>query len=211
MTLQAPEFGAETQTPTVNVGAADGNVLPHSSFNMEQLRLSPNYGADLNVKRVLNVVPCRKPHSQEWFMTSADPANQFDTYVLESKEDREVYLVDRSLWPSLAGELKPKGLILTVNRQNVAFIWPLRLPGEDGRLDAWSMSARDAAQRATKSWMRMSANMALGAYEVFEATGDLPPPKWPQESFAQLIQIAFKDHYIADPNHPLLRRLRGEA
>jgi hypothetical protein len=53
--------------------------------------------------------------------------------------------------------------------------------------------------------------MSLGAYEVFEATGDLPPPEWPDLPFQELVRIAFRDRFITDPGHPVLRRLRGEV
>jgi hypothetical protein len=52
--------------------------------------------------------------------------------------------------------------------------------------------------------------MALGGYDVWEATGQLPEPEWPQTPFPDLLRVAFRDRYIADANHPVLRRLRGE-
>jgi hypothetical protein len=64
---------------------------------------------------------------------------------------------------------------------------------------------------ATKTWVRVAANMALGAYDVFEATGQLGDPEWPAARFAELLRVAFKDRYIKDSNHPVLRRLRGEV
>ena len=36
---------------------------------------------------------------------------------------------------------------------------------------------------AMKTWIKVVANMALGAYEVFEATGSLPEPEWPDIKF----------------------------
>jgi hypothetical protein len=53
--------------------------------------------------------------------------------------------------------------------------------------------------------------MSLGAYEVFEATGELPEPQWPELPFSQILQIAFKDKYIDSLDHPVLRKLRGEV
>jgi hypothetical protein len=51
--------------------------------------------------------------------------------------------------------------------------------------------------------------MALGAYDVFEGSNDLPEPSWPEVSFKEILRIAFKDNYIETPDHPVLRRLRG--
>ena len=68
----------------------------------------------------------------------------------------------------------------------------------------------EAAQLATKQWVRVAANLSLGAYDVFEATGDFPEPEWPNISFKELLQIAFRDTYIQSLDHPVIRRLRGE-
>jgi hypothetical protein len=50
-----------------------------------------------------------------------------------------------------------------------------------------------------------------GAYEVFQATGSLGDPEWSVPPSNELLRIAFKDHFINTPDHPVLKRLRGEA
>ncbi len=52
--------------------------------------------------------------------------------------------------------------------------------------------------------------MGGGSYDIYRATGELPDPTWPPLSFAELVQIAFKDRFIDSPSHPVLRELRGE-
>jgi hypothetical protein len=51
--------------------------------------------------------------------------------------------------------------------------------------------------------------MSLGAYETFEATGDLPEPIWPELPFPEILKIAFRDHIVERADHPLVQRLRG--
>ena len=51
--------------------------------------------------------------------------------------------------------------------------------------------------------------MYRGGYDVFEATGQLPPPQWPTESFEDLLEIAFRGRLITDENHPLVQQLLG--
>ena len=53
--------------------------------------------------------------------------------------------------------------------------------------------------------------MSLGAYEVYEATAELPEPIWPDVSFRELVEIAFRERLITTHDHPVLRRLRGEV
>jgi hypothetical protein len=158
-------------------------------------------------------VPVRKPAKEWWVQTHPDNAYRLQTAVLELKEDREVYLVDPDLWPELSTEatFSPRALFTSITRQNVVFLWPVRLPGPDGRIDEWSRSALEAATLAQGRWVRVAANMHLGAYEVLEATGDLPAPEWPDTAFAELLRVAFKDRYVANWNHPVLKRLRGET
>ena len=88
---------------------------------------------------------------------------------------------------------------------------PIRMPGEDGRLDRWNASALEAAESARSSWVRVVSNRDLRAYEVSEATGKLPDPEWPDLSFEEILRIAFKDRYITELDHPVVRRLRGEV
>ena len=136
-----------------------------------------------------------------------------DTFVIELKEDREVYFVSPELWPALAGEstFSPRQLVRAVSRDGTPFLWPIRLPGPDGKLDSWSQSTTEAAILAQTSWVRVAANMALGAYDLFEATGIDAEPNWPRESMSELLRVAFRGKLIEEMDHPVLRRLRGEV
>jgi hypothetical protein len=199
---------------SVSMPVGPGNVQPTADpFDLSQLRLTQDFVAAAGVKKLLNTIPCRKP-SKEWFVqTHPNPAYRIQTCVVELREDSETYLVNSSLWPELASEstFSPRALITAINRQGVPFIWPIRLPGSDGRLDEWSRSALEAATLAAGKWVRVQANMSLGAYEVYEAAGQWAAPAWPDMPFQQLLKIAFKDRYITDLDHPVLKRLRGEA
>ena len=62
---------------------------------------------------------------------------------------------------------------------------------------------------AATAWTRVTANMALGAYEVAIAETVTTEPQWPDSSFQDLLRIAFKGRLITDLNHPVVKRLRG--
>ena len=156
-------------------------------FNLDRLRLSQNFSSQVGVKKAILTVPVRKPDRQWFIRVHPDPDWRLETAVLELKDERETYLVDPELWQELPGELVPKVLFTAMNRQGVVFLWPVRLPGEDGRGNAWHRSALDAAHLAMAGWVRVAANMSLGAYDVFEATGDLPAPEWPEKDFPALL------------------------
>jgi hypothetical protein len=86
----------------------------------------------------------------------------------------------------------------------------VKLPGPDGKVNSWHSSAAEAAELGMSSWVRMTANMSLGAYELFEATSNnLPDPVWPDFPFKEILQIAFRDRVIDTPDHPLVKKLQG--
>ena len=180
------------------------------AFDLDRLRLPQDFGSVIGVKKIITTVPIRKPHRQEFVRVHPDEARRLQTAVIEIKEDRETYLIDPSLWPELSDEVVPKILFTTITRQGDVFLWPIRLPGSDGRLDNWNQSAIKAAEHAMQHWIRVSANMSLGAYELWRAGGELDEPTWPDMSFAELMQIAIKDRWITTYDHPVLKRLRGE-
>ena len=64
------------------------------------------------------------------------------------------------------GELKSVLVVTAVTRQGAVFLWPLALPGADGRMNDWWKTARQAAELAKSKWVRVAADMALGAYRI---------------------------------------------
>jgi hypothetical protein len=179
--------------------------------DLSALRLSQDFASTVGVKKALLTVPVRKP-AREWFVRT-NPALRIETAVLELKEDREIFLLAPALWPELASEstFGPRALFAAMNRQGVLFVWPVRLPGPDGKIDDWNRSNLEAASMAETRWIRVASNMALGAYDVFEATADWPEPDWPDLSLNEILRVAFKGRVIDSLDHPVLKRLRGEA
>ena len=198
-----------TGTPEQNDGAA-GAAATGGVADLSRLRLSQNFAAAIGVKKALLTVPVRKPTRQEFVRVHPDPAYRMQIALIELRDEGEVYAVEQGLCAELPGEVIPKVLFTTITKQGVVLLWPIRLPGEDGRLDQWNRSALDAADLATKQWVKVVSDRALGAYGVFEATGNLPEPEWPEVSFGELVRVAFKGRVISTLDHPVLRRLRGE-
>jgi hypothetical protein len=112
---------------------------------------------------------------------------------------------------ALPAEFRSMMLYTTINRQRSLALWPVKLPEPDGRTLEWHRSANEAAERAMRVWIRITANMNLGAYDIFEATGKIPEPEWPAHTFQDLLRIAFRERIIDSFDHPVLKRLRGEC
>ena len=199
-----PAAEQENKNQTVEPKGLEG-------FDLETLRVSQDFVKDSGVKKLLTTVPVRKPNRQDFIRVHPDSSYVLDTMLLNLKEERETYLVAPTFRNEIPQELTFTRLALAANRQKVIFLWQLRLPDSSGKTDAWSTSAMEAYEEAKKHWVRVSANMSLGAYEIFEALGNLSDPEWPEESMDEIVRIAFRNSFIESQDHPVLRRLRGES
>jgi hypothetical protein len=178
--------------------------------NLSALRLDQSYADTVGVKKLLTTVPVRKPNRQDFVRVHPDPAFRLTpAAIIEVKEDREVYLVMPAIAQQLPGEFNVATLYVTINRQGTLHMWPVKLPTPEGRQNEWHRSAAEGAERAMMKWVRITSSMSLGAYEIFEANGDLPEPVWPDFSFQEILKIAFRDRIVDRPDHPLVQRLQG--
>jgi hypothetical protein len=177
--------------------------------NIDALRLSPEFAAAAGTREILKHVPVRKPSRTEFFRVHPDADMALATGVFIDKEEREVFFVAPAMRAELAGEIKPVALMTCITRQGVVFLWPVPLPDESGRRNAWSETAREAAELAKTAWVRMAADMSMGAYRIYMAEGQLSDPVWPDKTLSQLLEIGFKDRIIDRDTHPVVKRLRG--
>lgn len=182
-------------------------------FDPASLRLNQNFLSAAGTEKLIVDTPVRRPNGQEFVRVHPEEGYRLvPAAIIEVKEDREVYLVDPSLADVLNEELHLVGLFTTISKQGAVFLWPVKLPKADGRANSWHTSAMAGAQEAMQAWVRVKANMAAGAYDVFKAKGEIPEPQWPNVTFARLLELAFKDdRIIRDLNHAVIKRLHGRA
>ena len=119
-------------------------------------------------------MPVRKPNNQDFVRVHSDEAYRLNSAIIELKDDREIYLVLPHVAHQLPGECSPVTLYTAINRQGVVFLWPVKLPTPDGKVLEWHRSAAEAAERAMGCWLRVKADMALGAYAMYEASAQSP-------------------------------------
>ena len=180
-------------------------------FDLSNLRLSQSFAETSGVKKMLTTVPVRKPSPQDFIRVHPDAKYRENFPMLQLKEDREDFLVVGALVPELVGEFVAMTLFTAINRQGTVFLWPVRLPDPDGKTMDWHRSAREAAELAITDWVRVKANMSLGAYEMFVAENGMQDPTWPEVSFSELVKIGFRNRLIDSMDHPVIKRLRGFA
>jgi hypothetical protein len=206
-----PKVGGNPATEPEANGkpAAEPSPVVPDPFDVASLRLDQSFVESAGVKKLLTTIPVRKPHKQEFIRVNPDPAYRDAFAVIDWQEDREFYLLTPRVALALPGEFTMVRLFTTINRQEVLSLWPVKLPGQDGKILRWHTSAAEAAEYAMSHWTRVRANMGLGAYEWAKADGEIPEPKWPDLSFSNLLRIAFKDRYVDTLDHAILQRIRG--
>jgi hypothetical protein len=177
-------------------------------FDPASLRLDQSFADTVGVKKLLTTVPVCKPN-RTWYVRVHPDPNYRLTPAAIIEEDREFFLVTPQIALECPDEITPVTLFTAINRQGVVFLWPVRLPGLNGKYDEWARSAMEAAEIAQRRWIRVRSNMSLGAYETFEAGGQLSEPEWLDVTFAEILKVAFRDRLIDRSDHPILLRRRG--
>lgn len=184
-------------------------TLPNP-FDPDSLRISGDINT-VGAEKVLLRIPVRKPIKQEFFRVNSDNEYRLTCAILEIKDEREFYLVRPEVLQILSEDVRHVELRLCQNRQGGWFLWPVPMPGPDGRSNSWHESARSACEIAERDWVRMVANMSEGGYTIYRATGKLPDPQWPEKSMPELLELAFKDGKLVDnAEHPVVKLLRGD-
>jgi hypothetical protein len=178
-------------------------------FNPAALRLDQSFVESAGVKKLLNTVPVRRPNPQDFVRVHPEAEFSLLAAIIEFRDERETYLLTPVIARELPGEYSVVRLHTTISRQNVVQLWPVKVPAADGRINEWHRSAAEAAELARKKWVRIKANMALGAYEMFEAGSSIPDPTWPTQTLQELLEIAFRDRLVDSVTHPIIKRLRG--
>ena len=179
-------------------------------FDIASLRLDQSFIETAGVKKLLTHVPVRRPDKQTFIHVHPDPSYRAPMAVVELREEREVYLLTPDVARAMPNEYSMACVYTAITRQNVVFLWPVKLPQPDGKVVEWHRVAAEAASTAMTKWVRVVPNMALGAYDIYEAQGAIPDPTWPDLSFQEIIKIAWRDKLV-NIDHPLIKRLHGLA
>jgi hypothetical protein len=162
-------------------------------------------------KEYLSKLPARKATRQEFWRAHPDEEMALVTMSFEDKDTREYYIIAPDMVPSMLalGEVVAVKFTPAITRQGVLLLVPAKLPGEASSNTAWQDTMLLAVERAKTKWVRVSADMALGAYRIFEALGDLSEPEWPKMTLNEMLEISFKDRVIDSEDHPIFNKLLG--
>jgi hypothetical protein len=202
-------------TPKPEVGVSPEQLKsiespPDDPYDLKRLRLDQSFTEAVGVKKLLTTVPVKKPDPQAFIRVHSGEDYRDAFAMIELKADRESYLVLPSVAREIPGEYFMATIRTAITRQGNVFLWPIRMPGPDGRILEWHRSAAEGAALAENQWVRVKANMGNGAYDIYTADVTMAEPEWPSESFQELLRKGFRDRLVDKLDHPvLLRLLRG--
>ncbi|HEV2901128.1 MAG TPA: hypothetical protein VGX71_25465 [Pseudaminobacter sp.] len=191
------------------VNFTKGNENDWDPFNPESLR-AQGRDEEIGVQKVLLSVSVRKPKKGEFFRTHTDPDMHIVTKLYKN-DDGESFIVSPGLQDVFGRQVVPVCLYFCVSRYGDPFLWPIRLPGDDGRDNSYWQTARDAAKRAETSWVRIEANQAAKNYSLALALGELPPPVWPELPLPEILELAFKNSVIKNRDDLMVKQFLGEV
>jgi hypothetical protein len=203
----------QARKPSTNGSADKTSAKP---LSVAALRLDQNFASSTPVKKLLNVVKVGRPRNKSVFLR-VHPSEEYRIprlALIEDKEgtDRDMYAVSPDLVWEVQEHVKFVALYLAVDRNEIPYLIPVTLQGaEDAKWNVWHQSLDVAVRTAENHWTKIVANMQGGYYDAYIAEDDshIAPPVFPDKTMDELLEIAFRHHFIVDFDHPVLRKLRG--
>jgi hypothetical protein len=180
--------------------------------DLEALKVGQDFETG-TANALLRQVPVRRPKKTDWFWVNPDPDYRLTMTLIEDKDEGDVYFVTPRMIGDLCDEptLCLYEIFTAQNTNTTTFLFPVRLPGKDGKWNTWHRSQHDAAGLAMTQWIRMISNKDLGGYDI-KTSSRKSEPDWSKlPPFNELLKTAFRDFIINTPDHPYVRRLRDEG
>jgi hypothetical protein len=191
----------------VNLSEPAASVEAPDPYDFKSIRLNGGAGEGVRIRKPLTTVPARRPGRKVW-RTHPDPTHQIEVALLDAEDTGEEYLLSGAeVIEALAGLYTPVVLHTAYDSRRVRFLAKRKIPREDGLSAEWALSAARGFERAKEVWIRLKANIPLGAYEIHEAEGKIEDPEWPKESLGDLLRVAFRNRIITSVDHPLVAKL----
>lgn len=166
--------------------------------------------ASLPPKKV-DYISLRKPSPSEYVRVTAVKSYRMSpVYLLGVKKGMKTvqYLIMGKCVGevlSLVGDkvVKSYSIVTAITNSGDAFLWYTR----EGADDDWSESAVNLQKRAINEWVRVEG--AGTHYVGFAPKDKLNEPKWPTESFPQLLKLAFGSRIVDSVDHPAVKQILG--
>ncbi|MFI5421661.1 MAG: RNA polymerase sigma factor, partial [Nitrososphaerales archaeon] len=208
----------EASTPEQVKPVEQTKPIEYDPFDLKTIRKNQSFLIGAAEKLISSYV-VRKPKKNAFFRVHSGEDYQVSAYIYVAKDEggmeKETYFLDSAFSlqieeADLSTLFYYVTLHLAIERHaEKPFLWALRQPILGGRDNEFWRTAREAAEKAKTDWLRISASE--GAYDIYLPRVMPPEPIWPKTPFEQILRIAFKNHVIDGPEHPVMKEYWGEA
>jgi len=159
----------------------------------------------VHIKR-LGTVEVRKPRKSEWFRCHP----QLFTELFVIPRDDQFFAVHPDIAAELGDEVRAAYVAGAVNDDGALFLWPILKPKSDGNGAQLFDQALEDLSLSRTSWVRRQWDRGAKTYRIAQAKTD-KEPEWPDNTnVVDWVDKAFKNSFIEDIEHPVVRKLRGE-
>lgn len=197
-------LSTEAQLRLPEIQAPAFNILA----NIQDLRLSQEYD-DADIQPILVSLPIGKPNKTTFFRVHPGADYTFDCLMLDLKDTSETYFITPEAERLIPGLARPVRLYLAVDTKGNPRLIPVPL-SVSRQSNPWHSSLQKCVEVAKDKWIRIQADMAAGSYSACTSTLTVSP-RWPKESFEELLNIAASGKIISDKDHPVISQLAGEV
>jgi hypothetical protein len=158
-----------------------------------------------------SIVECRRPPKGIFFTVRSETTKAWQDrgfYFLLEMEGRDPYLVAPDIANQKKDEdvIRPVLIVRYVTMAGEEGLWPLKLDQPDARSNPWNKSALNIlALAASGKWVRIvsAKNQKHYRHQVSKRKFEEVPPQFSNRSFADLINVAFKDRIIVSLDHEI--------
>jgi hypothetical protein len=159
----------------------------------------------------------RKPNDKE-FIRVTENTEEIRPFDILEVDDKTRYIVTPAAMAAINKLHEERGQVmiktkrvmvhLVVNMDGVGFLWPISVSDAD---NTWLESAHNCAAIAKDQWIRVVSNLSAKRYDYHPASKHAGTvPKWPKETFLEMLNLAFKNKIIRSLDHSAIKQLLDE-
>ena len=104
--------------------------------------------------------------------------------------------------------IKTHTLVPVIDRLGNVRVWPIADCVSEVA-ERWQRSRVKVIAEAKDRWVRIIANMSESRYDLLAAIDQSLKPKWPEETYREILEKALADCFITSTDHPVIQAIVG--
>ena len=126
-----------------------------------------------------------------------------------SSDRNPVYFATDDVRPELERFIKPCRVAVGIyHHDNVQFLWVRSLSAGS---NSWTDSVMRAMDKAQHDWISLESDQPHDEYKIHTSprSDEWGEPKWLNQTFEEIVQLAFRDRVVDSLDHTVAKRLLG--